>query len=225
MGPEAAAAEEARPGEKLSVLPQRPPDACAALVLAHGAGAGMAHPFMAGLADDLAAHGIATLRFDFPFMARGSKRPDPPAVAHAAVRAAVALARQRWPDLPLFAGGKSFGGRMTTQAQAAAPLEGVRGIVLAGFPLHPAGRPGIERAAHLLAVGCPMLFVQGTHDKLAEPALLQAALQPLGTRATLSSIAQADHAFHVPARSGRTDDEVRAAVAELIAGWCRGLSA
>jgi predicted alpha/beta-hydrolase family hydrolase len=208
--------------EHVSALLLCPSNALACLVLAHGAGAGMTHPFMAGLADDLAARAIATLRFQFPFMERGSKRPDPPVVAQAAIRAAVDAARQQCPGLPLYAGGKSFGGRMTSQAQAAAPLDGVRGLVFVGFPLHPAGRPGLERAAHLQAVSCPMLFVQGTRDTMAEPALLRAALQPLGERATLIAIPDADHAFHVPVRSGRTDDQVRATVADLVAAWCHG---
>src|SRR5215468_4668759 len=161
-----------------------PPDARACYVLAHGAGAGMTHPFMAAVATELAARGIATLRYQFPYMERGSKRPDPPALAQATVRAAVAEAGRRVPALPLVAGGKSFGGRMTSQAQAATPLAGVRGLVFLGFPLHPAGRPSDERAKHLFDVQIPMLFLQGTRDEFAETALLKQVVDRLGKRAT-----------------------------------------
>ena len=191
----------------------------ALFVFAHGAGAGMQHRFMAALAEALARHGVATLRFQFPSMERGLKRPDPPAVAQAAVRAAVAAAAARWPVLPLFAGGKSFGARMTSQAQAAAPLPGVRGLVFIGFPLHPAGKPGIERAAHLQQVQVPMLCLQGDRDALAEPALLQTAFAPLGTRLRLVVIDDADHAFHVRRSSGRTDAQVIEALARDVAAW------
>lgn len=197
-------------------LPEHP-RAC--LVLAHGAGAGMDHPFMAAMAEGLARRAVATLRFQFPFIERGSKRPDAPPVARAAVRAAVAEARRRLPDVPLFAGGKSFGGRMSSQAQAEAPLEGVRGLVFLGFPLHPAGKPSQERAAHLREVGCPMLFLQGTRDDLADLTLLQEVLTPLADRVTLKVIDDADHAFHVRARSGQTDAEVREAMIETMATW------
>jgi predicted alpha/beta-hydrolase family hydrolase len=200
----------------LLCLPEAP-RAC--FVFAHGAGAGMDHAFMAAMAEGLAQRGVATLRFQFPFMARGTRRPDTPPVARAAVRAAVAEARRRLPDLPLFAGGKSFGGRMSSQAQAEAPLEGVRGIVFVGFPLHPAGKPSQERAAHLREVGCPMLFLQGTRDELADLTLLQQVLKPLGDRVTLQVIEDADHAFHVRARSGRTDAEVRDAMIETMVAW------
>ena len=193
------------------------PQGC--LVLAHGAGAGMAHPFMAAVAEALAQRGMATLRFQFPFMERGSKRPDSPPVAHAAVRAAVAEARRRLPGLPLFAGGKSFGGRMSSQAQAQAPMEGVRGLVFIGFPLHAAGKPSQERAAHLLQVNCPMLFLQGTRDELADLALLRNVLDLLRDRATLKIFEDADHSFHVRARSGQTDDQVRAAMIEAMVNW------
>ena len=200
----------------LLCLPEQP-RAC--LVFAHGAGAGMDHPFMATVAEGLAQRAVATLRFQFPFIERGSKRPDAPPVARAAVRAAVAEARRRLPDVVLFAGGKSFGGRMTSQAQVEAPLEGVRGIVFVGFPLHPAGKPSQERAAHLRELDCPMLFLQGTRDELADLALLQEVLEPLGDRVTLKVIEDADHAFHVRARSGRTDDEVRDAMVETMVAW------
>lgn len=203
----------------VSALAQTPPQARAAFVFAHGAGAGMAHPFMAALAGKLSTRGIATLRWQFPYMERGSKRPDPPTVAHAAVRAAVAAARRQWPGLPLVAGGKSFGGRMTSQAQAAAPLEGVAGLVFVGFPLHPAGKPGVERAAHLGAVEVPMLFLQGTRDELADNALLDSVLAPLATRATLRRFEDADHAFHVRARSGWNDAQVLEALADAVPAW------
>lgn len=203
----------------VSALAQTPAQARAAYVFAHGAGAGMTHAFMGALAGALAARGIATLRWQFPFMERGSKRPDPPAVAHAAVRAAVAAARRQWPGLPLVAGGKSFGGRMTSQAQASAPLDDVAGLVFVGFPLHAAGKPGIERAAHLAAVDVPMLFLQGTRDELADNALLDSALAPLARRATLRRFEDADHAFHVRARSGWNDAQVLEALADAAVAW------
>lgn len=204
----------------VSALCMTPGDAIAGYVFAHGAGAGMDHAFMAALADELAQRRVATLRYQFPFMEQGSKRPDAPAVAQAAVRAAVAEARRRWPALPLFAGGKSFGGRMSSQAQAASPLEGVRGLVFVGFPLHLAGKPSVTRAAHLAAVQVPMLFLQGTRDALAELTQLRDVLAPLGARATLSVEDDADHAFHVRVRSGRTDAQVLASIAETMAAWC-----
>jgi len=207
----------------VSALLLAPPDASACYVFAHGAGAGMAHSFMASLADALAGRRIATLRFNFPAMERGSRRPDAPPVAHAAVRAAVAEARRRLPALPLLAGGKSFGGRMSSQAQALAPLDAVRGLVFVGFPLHPAGKPGAERAQHLRDVACPMLFLQGTRDVLADLALLRAAIAPLGSRATLRVFDDADHAFHVRASSGQNDSQVREALADAIADWAARL--
>lgn len=200
-----------------------PAGAQACFVFAHGAGAGMTHPFMAAVSDELASHRIASLRYQFPGMQRGSKRPDPPRVAQAAVRAAVAEARRRLPALPLLAGGKSFGGRMTSQAQAIQPLDGVVGLVFIGFPLHPAGKPGIERARHLRDVAVPMLFLQGTRDALADLRLLHEAMAPLATRATLASFDDADHAFHVRARSGRTDAQVLAALGLAVHEWLRGL--
>ena len=205
--------------QHVSGLLLAPADARACYVLAHGAGAGMAHPFMANVAQGLAARGIATLRYQFPYMERGSKRPDVPRVAQAAVRAAVAEAARRLPESALFAGGKSFGGRMSSQAQAAAPLPGVRGLVFLGFPLHPAGKPSDERAAHLSDVAVPMMFLQGTRDELAQRELLQPLVERLGARATLRLFDDADHSFHVPARSGRKDAEVLGDVLDALAGW------
>jgi hypothetical protein len=205
--------------QRVSGLLQAPPGARACYVMAHGAGAGMAHPFMTAAADELAARGIATLRYQFPYMEQGSKRPDTPKLAQATVRAAVAEAQRRVPELPLFAGGKSFGGRMTSQAHAAAPLPGVHGLVFLGFPLHPAGRPSDERGAHLFAVRIPMLFLQGTRDQLADLQLLQGLAGRLGDVATLKLLQDADHSFHVPARTGRKDAEVLAEVADALAEW------
>lgn len=205
--------------DPVSGLWQAPSGATACLVLAHGAGAGMTHRSMAATADGLEARGVATLRYQFPYMEKGGKRPDPPPVAHAAVRAATAEARRRAPDLPLFAGGRSFGGRMTSQAQAKAPLGGVRGLVFFAFPLHPAGKPSMERAAHLADVKIPMLFLQGTNDALADLDLLRRTVSELGARASLHLADDADHSFHVPARSGRKDPEVLADVLATAAGW------
>jgi uncharacterized protein len=212
------------PGGSISALLDLPPRPTACYVLAHGAGAGMTHPFMAALAAGLAGRGIAVLRFQFPFMEQGSKRPDAPAVAQAAVRAAVAEAASRWPGLPLFAGGKSFGGRMTSQAQAAQPLPGVRGLVFVGFPLHPAGKPASARAEHLAQVAVPMLFLQGTRDALADLALMRAVVGKLGHRATLHVVEGADHAFHVLVRSGRNDAQVIDELADAIVVWIGELS-
>ncbi|WP_280153621.1 alpha/beta family hydrolase [Piscinibacter sp. XHJ-5] len=205
--------------QSVSGLLHAPREARAAYVLAHGAGAGMAHPFMAAIAQGLAERNIASLRYQFPYMERGSRRPDAPAVAHAAVRAAVAHAAAAWPTLPLFAGGKSFGGRMTSQAQAASPLPGVRGLVFLGFPLHPAGEPSSQRGEHLAQVRCPMLFLQGTRDELADLPLVRALAEDLGDRATLHLVADADHSFHVPARSGRNDAAVRQEMLDRVAEW------
>jgi predicted alpha/beta-hydrolase family hydrolase len=205
--------------EAVSALLCAPTNARACFVFAHGAGAGMDHAFMAAMAQELADRGVATLRYQFPYMERGSKRPDPPRIAHAAVRAAVAEAGRRLPKLPLFAGGKSFGGRMSSQTQAESPMPGVRGLVFIGFPLHPAGKPSQERAAHLREVGCPMLFLQGTRDELADLALLIDVLKPLGDRATLRIFDDADHSFHVRARSGQTDEQVRRAMVEAMVKW------
>jgi predicted alpha/beta-hydrolase family hydrolase len=202
----------------------------AGYVLAHGAGAGMRHPFMAAVAKGLAERSIATLRYEFPYMQAGgrpptgtgssiSKRPDPPKVAHAAVRAAVIEARGCMPNLPLFAGGKSFGGRMTSQAQAIEPLPGVRGLVFLGFPLHAAGKPSDERAKHLFDVNVPMLFLQGSRDALADLTVLEPLVKKLGSRATLEVLEDADHSFHVPARTGRKDAEVLADLVARAARW------
>ncbi|MBV8922232.1 alpha/beta hydrolase family protein, partial [Bradyrhizobium sp.] len=191
----------------------------ACFVFAHGAGAGMTHAFMAQVADGLGARDIASLRYQFPYMDKGSKRPDPPAVAQAAVRAAVAEAARQCPGLPLVAGGKSFGARMTSQAQGRTPLACVRGLVFLGFPLHPAGKPSRERAAHLADVRIPMLFVQGTRDKLAEPDLLKPVAACLGELAKLHLVEAADHSFHVPAHSGRNDRAVMEEVLDVVAAW------
>lgn len=204
---------------KVSALLDMPAQPWAGYVFAHGAGAGMAHGFMSRFARGLAERGVAVLRYQFPYMEQGSKRPDPPAVAHAAVRAAVAEAAGRFAGLALFAGGKSFGGRMTSQAQAVAAMPGVTGLVFVGFPLHPAGKPSIDRAAHLANVGCPMLFLQGTRDELAALDLLQPVVQGLGARATLSMFDDADHAFHVRASSGRNDAQVMESMLDAMVGW------
>jgi predicted alpha/beta-hydrolase family hydrolase len=204
---------------RVSALLAAAPGARACYVLAHGAGAGMTHPFMAAVAAGLSARGIATLRYQFPSMEAGKKRPDPPALAQATVRAAVAAAARELPRLPLVAGGKSFGGRMTSQAQAASPLPGVRGLVFLGFPLHPAGRPARERAQHLAAIDLPMLFLQGTRDELATLGELTPVVDALGPRATLRLFDDADHSFHVPRRSGRTDAQVLDAALDALGAW------
>jgi predicted alpha/beta-hydrolase family hydrolase len=203
----------------VSGLLLRPDDARACYVLAHGAGAGMAHPSMAAVANDLAGLRIATLRYQFPYMERGSKRTDPPPVCHATVRAAVAEAARHTAELPLIAGGRSFGGRMTSQAQALAPLAGVRGLAFLGFPLHPAGRPSDERAKHLFDVRVPMLFLQGTRDELATLELLEPLVAKLGERAKLKLLTDANHSFHVPARTGRKDPDIRAEALGYLAEW------
>jgi predicted alpha/beta-hydrolase family hydrolase len=206
-------------GRQVSGVLLRPDGAKALYVFAHGAGVGMNHPSMASNAQGLAERGIATLRFQFPYMEKGGGRPDPPPVAHAAIRAAVAKAAELAPDLSLFAGGRSYGGRMTSQAQSIAPLAGVRGLVFLGFPLHPAGKPGIERADHLERVEVPMLFVSGLRDALAELDLLRPLVGGLGERATLQVIADGDHSLHVPARSGRTAAEAQAEALDAVAEW------
>ena len=209
---------------RVSALLQAPEGARAGYVFAHGAGAGMKHPFMTALSDLLAGQGIATLRYQFPYMEQGSRRPDVPAVAHAAVRAAVAEAERRLPGVALVAGGKSFGGRMTSQTQALSPMHGVRGLVFVGFPLHPAGKPSDERAKHLDDVDVPMLFLEGTRDELASADFLQPVVDRLGARATLKWFDDADHSFHVPARSGRKDADVLAEIAGDISAWIGRLS-
>ena len=205
--------------QRVSGLLLAPAKARACYVLAHGAGAGMTHPFMAAVANGLAERGVATLRYQFPYMEQRSKRPDAPKVAHAAVRAAVLEAARLVPELALFAGGKSFGGRMTSQAQAVSPLPGVRGLIFLGFPLHPAGQPSTERAKHLFEVQIPMLFLQGTRDDLAHLPLVESVCKEIGPRATLKLFQDADHSFHVPARTGRKDSEVLAELLDLLAGW------
>lgn len=210
---------------RVSGLLQAPPQARACFVLAHGAGAGMTHPFMAAVAAGLAERGIASLRYQFPYMEQGRKRPDPPKLACATVRAAAAEALRLLPGVPLIAGGKSFGGRMTSQAQAAAPLPGVRGLAFLGFPLHPAGKPSSERARHLFDVHTRMLFLQGTRDALADLKELEPLCASLGERAELKLFPDADHSFHVPARSGRTDAQVRAQLLDAIAAWIESLPA
>jgi len=203
---------------EVSTLWESPQKPTACFVLAHGAGAGMRHAFMESVAAALAARQIATLRFQFPYMERGSKRPDPPALCHATVRAAVADARRRT-DAPLFAGGRSFGGRMASQAQAAQPLPGVKGLAFLGFPLHPAKRPSQERAEHLFKIDVPLLFLQGTRDELAELPLLESVVARLGKRAKLKLFAAANHSFHVPARSGQTDEMVFNEMVDTLVEW------
>src|SRR5213592_2006633 len=206
---------------RVSALLVLPPGARLVCVLAHGAGAGMRHPFLESVAQALAELAIATLRYQFPYMEARARRPDPPAVAELAVRAAVAEAARAAPGLPLLAGGKSFGGRMTSSAQAKEPLPGVHGLVFLGFPLHPPGRPGDQRAEHLTQVQIPMLFLQGTRDDFADLKLLRPLIERLGTRATLHLVDGADHSFHVLKRSGRTDPEVLTELADAIATWVR----
>ena len=204
---------------QVSALLERPGTARALLVLAHGAGTGMTHPSLQALATGLAERGIATLRYQFPYMERGSRRPDPPALCQATVRAAVAEASHLAPHLPLFAGGRSFGGRMTSAAQALSPLPQVRGLVFLAFPLHPAGRPGSGRAAHLSRLTVPLLFIQGTRDALAQKDLLEPLIERLGARARVHWLLDADHGLHVAARSGRTDADVREEYLEVLSRW------
>jgi uncharacterized protein len=200
--------------------PSRRATAC--YVVAHGAGAGMRHPFMAAIADGLAQRSVATLRYQFPYMELGSKRPDRPAVAHRAVRAAVSTAARLTPSLPLFAGGKSFGGRMTSQAQAEMPLPRIQGLIFLGFPLHPANKPADDRALHLSRVKVPMLFLQGTRDSLADMKLLASIVDRLGPTAALVPVNEADHSFHVPTRTGRTNEQVLADVLDALVTWTAG---
>lgn len=209
---------------EVGALLLRPPDAKRLLVLGHGAGAGMRHAFIEAVAARLAAHGVATLRYQFPYMEARSWRPDPRPVLLATIRSAVAAAARAAPDLPLLAGGKSMGGRMTSMAAAAETLPGVRGLVFFGFPLHPAGSPSTERGEHLDSVGVPMLFLQGTRDTLADLALLRPICERLGSRSTLLVIEGADHSFHVLKRTGRTDDEVLDELARTTAAWSSPLA-
>jgi predicted alpha/beta-hydrolase family hydrolase len=206
-------------GTAVSGLALVPRAAMAGFVLAHGAGAGMSHSFMATVAEQLADRRIATLRYQFPYMEKGARRPDPPNVAQVTVRAAAAEAVRRLPDIPLFAGGKSFGGRMTSEAQAGTALSRIIGLVFLGFPLHPAKRPSAARAQHLVKVDIPMLFLQGTRDALAQPDLLAQVIADLGDRATLKSFADADHSFHVPKRSGSTDARIMAELCDTVSAW------
>ena len=210
--------------ESVSALLIRPENAKALYVFAHGAGAGMTHKAMESNAQGLAERGIATLRYQFPYMEKGSKRVDPPKVAHSAVRAAAAEAAKLEPDLPLFAGGRSFGGRMTSQAQAIEPLPGVRGLAFLGFPLHPAGKPGIERTEHLSRIDVPMLFVSGERDALAQMELLTPVVTSLGDRATFHVVASADHSLKVPAKSGRTPADAEAEALDAMAEWMNALN-
>lgn len=205
--------------EHVSGLLLRPANAKALYLFAHGAGAGMTHKAMDSNAEGLATRGIATLRYQFLYMERGGKRPDPPRLAHAVVRAAAAEAARLAPDLPLFGGGRSFGGRMTSQAQAEAPLPGVRGLVFLGFPLHPAGKPSVERAQHLALLTVPMLFVSGARDALAELSLLEPVASGLGERASLRVIEHADHSFKVPARNGVTSADAEAQALDTVSDW------
>lgn len=200
----------------LLLAPKKPAACC---VFAHGAGAGMDHRFMADVADGLASRSIATLRYQFPFMEAGSRRPDRPEVAHMAVRAAVAVAALRLPGMRLIAGGKSFGGRMTSQAQSDFPMPGVHGLAFFGFPLHPAGKPSVTRGDHLSALSVPALFLQGTNDKLAELSLIEQVVEAMGPPATLHLVSDADHSFHVPKRSGRTDTDVLNEILDVFAAW------
>jgi uncharacterized protein len=223
IAPEAAGPESVliriNETQRVSGLLQRTLEARGCYVLAHGAGAGMRHPFLADVASGLSERRVATLRYQFLYMEQGSKRPDPPKIAHAAVRAAVAEASRLVPEVALFAGGKSFGGRMTSQAQAETPLPGVRGLVFLGFPLHPPGRPSDERGQHLFEVKIPMLFLQGDRDEFADLALLQSLTAQLGPRATLQLFPDADHSFHVRARSGRTDSEIKSQMLDAVRAW------
>ncbi len=212
-----------RAGE-VSGLLLRPDGARLLYVLAHGAGAGMRHPFLESISQGLAERSVATLRYQFPYMEQRARRPDPPAVAAATVRAAVMEAARVTPGLPLVAGGKSFGGRMTSTAQAEAPLPGVRGLVFLGYPLHPPGRPGDSRAEHLARVQIPVLFLQGTRDEFADLKLLQPVVKRLGERATLHLVEGGDHSFHVLKRSGRTDTDVMGELVGMIADWAGRLA-
>ena len=204
---------------RVSGLLSSPPEPQACFVVAHGAGAGMQHPFMAKLAGDLAASRVATLRYQFPYMEKHSKRPDPPPLCHATVRAAVDAARAALPGLPLFAGGKSFGGRMTSQAQAENPLQQVLGLAFLGFPLHPPDKPSDSRAAHLAKVNIPMLFIQGARDAFATPEFLSPLITLLKPRATLVLLPDADHSFHVPARSTFTNAQINHDMISALTEW------
>ena len=206
-------------GRSVSGLHSKAAGARARYVLAHGAGAGMRHPFLGNVANGLAARGVDTLRYQFPYMEHGSSRPDSPPIAQETVRAAVAKAASILPATALFAGGKSFGGRMTSQAQAASPLPQVRGLIFLGFPLHPPGKPSDQRAEHLYKIEIPMLFLQGDRDEFATLSLLQSVVERLGDRATLKLFPDADHSFHARARSGRTDNQTMQEMLDHIQTW------
>ncbi|HEU5218318.1 MAG TPA: alpha/beta family hydrolase [Gemmatimonadales bacterium] len=209
---------------RLSVLLQSPSSPRVGYVLAHGAGAGMRHPFLEAIALALSERGVATLRYEFSYMEAGRNRPDPPPVAAARVREAVARAGEEWPGLPLLAGGKSFGGRMTSTAQAEEPLPGVHGLAFLGFPLHPPGKPGTSRAEHLFQVHIPMLFLQGTRDEFARLELLTGVCKQLGPRGVLHLIPDGDHSFKVPRRAGRSAAQVMADLADRIAEFGAALA-
>ena len=207
----------------VSALLTQPDHARACYVLAHGAGADMRHSFMAKVAEGLAGRGIATLRFNFPYMENKQGRPDQPAVAHAAIRAAVEEAARLCLGMTLVAGGKSFGGRMTSQAQSKAPLPGVKGLAFLGFPLHAAKKPSSERAEHLSGIAIPMLFLQGTRDALADLGHLEPVIEALGAKATLHVVEGGDHSFAVLKKSGRTNDDALAEVLDTLAAWIDGI--
>ena len=211
-----------RTGE-VSALVRRPAEARSLLVLAHGAGAGMRHHFMESASSRLADRNIATFRYQFPYMEAGRRRPDPPGVLTATVRAALAAVHGAMPDLHLFAGGKSMGGRMTSMAAPTGDLPDLVGLVFFGFPLHPAGRPSVDRAAHLDDVSPPMLFLQGTRDTLSNLDLLRPVCEGLSRRTRLHIVEGADHSFHMRKSSGRTDDEVLDELADVAADWMAGL--
>ena len=206
--------------DPVSAILMRPADAWLLYVLAHGAGAGMRHRFLGSISEALARRGVATLRYQFPYMERGARRPDTPAIAEATVRAAVHRAAEAAPDLPIIAGGKSFGGRMTSGA-AATSLPGVRGLAFLGFPLHPPGQPGTSRAEHLERVELPMLFLQGTRDQFARLDLITSVCGQLENRATLHLVDDADHSFGVPKRSGRTPEAIIEELADALVRWAR----
>jgi len=220
--PERLAIEAGKAGT-VSALLLSPKSPRACFAFAHGAGAGMTHPFMERFANGLCERGVASLRYQFPYMEKGSKRPDAPMVAQATVRAAVAMAAKNLPRLPLIAGGKSFGGRMTSQAQAIDPLEGVSGLAFVGFPLHASGKPSTDRAEHLARIDIPMLFLQGSRDTLADAALIETVVKRLGSLAKLHLVDGADHSFHVPARSGRKDADVMDEILDVFVSWTDGI--
>ena len=208
----------------VSALLRRPTDARFLYVLAHGAGAGMRHPFVERVSAALAERGVATLRYQFPYMEKQQRRPDPPAIATAAVRAAVTAAARAAPGVPLIAGGKSFGGRMTSTAQSEEPLPSVVGLAFLGFPLHPPGQPGVTRAQHLDGVKMPMLFLQGDRDEFAELVLLRQVARTLGRLATLHVMKGGDHSFNVLKRSGRSPEDVQAELADTLVHWWESIA-